>query len=160
MHKATLPHSYRRILALVDFSDSGRQVARRALKLARLEDAKLAFLHLIPLDAQGDGGYPRPAHQDQARAFEQAAMRRLDFLRTSLDAGEVELLARYAPPNQGFANCIATWAPDLVVTQDDPGFLDGGHDLLILGRKSPSRGALMSWLRRFLLPGELLGHMG
>lgn len=53
-------HDYRRVLALVDFSDAGSTVARRALNLARLEGAELAFLHLINPDPSLDGGYPPP----------------------------------------------------------------------------------------------------
>jgi len=153
-------HSYRRILALVDFSDAGAAVVRRALGLARLEGAELAFLHLIPPDPTPDGGYPAPGPKAQAEGFERAALRRMEFLRATLGADGVELLARYGHPARGFADCITQWHPDLVVAGDNPGYLGGRHDLLTLGRRRGPTGGIRQWLRRFMVPAGLLGSAG
>ena len=147
---------YRRILALVDFSDTGPAVARRALNLARLEGAELAFLHLIDPDPSLDGGYPPPTLKEQAQGFEQAALRRLTFLRANLGADSAKLLARYGQPAHSFADCVADWRPDLVVAGDDPGYLGGHHDLLTLGRKHGHSGGLKQLLRGFMAPTGLL----
>lgn len=151
--------NYHRILALVDFSDAGAAAARRALSLARMEGAELAFLHLIPPDASPDGGYPAPGSKVQAESYEQAALRRLAFLRANLEADGAELLARYGYPARGFSDCISQWCPDLVVAGDDPGYLGGRHDLLTLGRGSGPMGGIRQWLRRFMVPASLLGSM-
>jgi nucleotide-binding universal stress UspA family protein len=149
-------HDYRRILALVAFSETGTAVARRALSVARLGRAELAFLHLITPDPSLDGGYPPPSRRECEQGFEQAALRRLVFLAASLGAGEARLLARYGQPRATFSDSIADWRPDLVVAGDDPGFLDGRHDLLTLGR-SREEGTLKRYLRQLLVPAGLLG---
>ena len=137
-------HEYRRILALVDLDDI--RVARRALNLARAMDAELAFLHLIPPDPSLDGGYPLPGRAELARGLEEAALRRLAFLSGSLQGDGTALLCRYGPPEQAFTDCLAEWRPDLVVAADNPGYLGGRHDLLLLGQ--PTRGG--GWLKRLL----------
>ena len=147
-------HDYHRILAVVDFSESGLAAARRALNLARLGRAKLAFLHLIEPDAGLDGGYPPPGRQEARQAFEQAGLRRLAFLAANLAVEEAELLARFGHPGEGFALSIAEWRPDLVVAGDDPGYLGGRHDLLILGLATRG-GRMMRLLRTFLVPRHL-----
>ena len=148
-------HDYRRILAVVDFSDTGSAVARRAVKLARLGRAELAFLHLIEPDTGLDGGYPSPSRSASEQGFEQAALRRLAFLAANLDAGEAQLLARYGKPRDAFAASIANWRPDLVVARDDPGFLGGRHDLLTLGR-STGAGKVKRFLHQLMAPIGLL----
>lgn len=153
-------HNYRRILALVDFSTDGATVARRALRLARMERAELAFLHLIPPDTALDGGYPAPGPNALAEGYEKAALRRLTFLRATLEADGVHLLARYGHPAGGFADCISQWRPDLVVAADNPGYLGGRHDLLTLGRKRRPTGGIRQWLRRFMAPAGLMGSTG
>ena len=139
---------YRRILALVDSDDT--RVARRAHNLARAMGAELAFLYLIPSDPALDGGYPPPSRAELARGFEAAAQRRLAFLSSSLNAEDTTLLSRYGPPEQAFADCLASWLPDLVVADADPGYLGRRHDLLLLGQASSSGG----WLKRLL--GQVL----
>ncbi len=146
-------HDYRRILALVDFNDAGSAVARRALKLARLGQAELAFLHLIAPDASLDGGYPPASRQANKQGFEQAALRRLAFLGATLGADEAALLARYGQPACSFADCMAEWRPDLVVAGVDPGYLSGRHDLLTLGQSGAGSGRLARWLHALTLGG-------
>jgi nucleotide-binding universal stress UspA family protein len=152
-------HDYRRILALVDFSDAGIKVAQRALKLARLGRAELTFLHLISPTPTLDGGYPSPSRKACEQNFEQAAVRRLAFLSSNLGEagmGEVVLLARYGQPARSFAEIVSGWRPDLVVAEADPGFLDGRHDLLILGRQKDERGLMKRVLHLLLTPGSML----
>ena len=149
-------HDYRRILALVDFSETGTAVARRALNLARLGQCELAFLHLIAPDPSLDGGYPPPSRSEYRQGFEQAGLRRLAFLAANLDAGEAHLLARYGQPGEAFADGIAEWRPDLVVAGDNRGYLGGRHDLLTLGRSGGENG-VKRFLSQFMAPLRLSG---
>lgn len=144
---------YRRILAVVDFSDRGRAVARRALALARMGQAELALLHLIEPDTALEGGYPPPSRAANRQGYETEALRRLDFLAANLAAGDVKLLARYGQPRSAFADCIATWQPDLVVADDNPGYLRGSHDLLVLGQRAGGAGGrLLRLIQHFFAP--------
>ncbi len=144
---------YRRILAVVDFNESGRAVARRAFSLARLGGAELALLHLIEPDASLDGGYPPPSRAEIKNSHETEALRRLTFLAANLDAGEAKLLARHGQPRQAFVDCIAEWKPDLVVAGGNPGYLGGRHDLLTLGQaNSGVGGRLLRLLQAFIMP--------
>jgi nucleotide-binding universal stress UspA family protein len=129
-------HDYRRVLAVVDFSDLGRAVARRALVLAAADGVNLAFLHLVAADVCMDGGYPAPSRHERARAYEQAALTRLAFLSATLSSRMPELLARCGHPKDDFADCVTNWRPDLVVAGHPAAYLDGRHDLLTLGRAS------------------------
>jgi len=136
-------HEYRRILAVVDFTDSGRAVARRALGLARLGQAELLLLHLIEPTADLDGGYPQPSRKTSQKSYEAEGLRRLDFFAATLGADEAILQVRFGQPRAAFVDCIAAWRPDLVVADNDPGHLGGRHDLLTLGRGHNSGGRLM-----------------
>lgn len=144
-------HPYQRVLALIDFDGADEKIASKALLLARLNRAQLVFLHLIEPDAAMDGGYPVSSPKANAAALEAAARRRLDFLAAQLGAGEAECIARCAPAHQGFQQQLSAWRPDLVVSAQDPGFLDGPHDVLILGRGGKRKGGgligrLLAWL--------------
>lgn len=152
-------HDYRRVLAVVDFTETGAAVARRAQKLARLDRAELAFLHLIAHESDLDGGYPQPSRGACKTGYEQAALRRLNFFSASLgmEAGDAELWARYGHPARAFADCVSAWRPDLVVAGDDPGYLGGAHDLLMLGRVSTGGGIVKRILGHILSPASALG---
>lgn len=143
---------YRRILAVVDFDDAGARAARRAFNLARSMDAELALLHLVEPDPNPDGGYPPPSRVELAHGYESAALRRLAFMSGSIGADGGTLLARYGAPAQNFAAVVGDWHPDLVVAASDPGFLDGRHDLLLIGRQNGRRGWLRRWLDHLLAP--------
>lgn len=150
-------HPYQRVLALIDFDGADEKIASKALLLARLNRAQLVFLHLIEPDAAMDGGYPVSSPKANAAALEAGALRRLDFLATQLGAGEAECIARCAPARQGFQQQLSAWRPDLVVSAQDPGFLGGPHDVLILGhsRKMKDRGLLArltAWLGAQMQP--------
>jgi nucleotide-binding universal stress UspA family protein len=131
MHE-TLP--YQRVLALINFDGNDEKIARKALMLARLNRAHLLFLHLIEPDAALDGGYPAASAKAEAAALEAGAMRRLDFLKAQLSAGETECIARFGPTRQGLKHLLREWQPDLIVSGLDPGYLTGNQDLLILGQ--------------------------
>lgn len=135
-------HEYRRILAIVDFSGPGALAARRALKLARMGNAELAFLHWIQPDLAVDGGYPAPSHAATRRAYEDGAQRRLRFLAGHLDADDTTLLTAYGASSQTVAEAISAWAPDLVVAAEEAEHLCGRHDLLTLGRARAGGGRL------------------
>jgi len=144
--------NYLRILAVVDFTDNGRAVARRALSLARLGQAELALLHLVEPDTGLEGGYPPPSRAASQQSYETEALRRLNFFAANLGAGEAKLLVHYGQPRRAFADCIAVWRPDLVVADNDPGYLGGRHDLLTLGRSNNGGGRLIRLLQHFLAP--------
>jgi nucleotide-binding universal stress UspA family protein len=145
-------HDYRRILALIDLSEQGTAVARRALQLSRQEGAELAFLHLIEPDPTLDGGYPAPGREVERSAYEQASLRRLKRIADGMDAGEVALLAHFGQPAVGFAASIEQWRPDLVVVARDPGYLSGRHDLLTMGQANAGGGRLANLFRGLLQP--------
>lgn len=157
MHE-TLP--YQRVLALINFDGSDEKIARKALLLARLNRAQLVFLHLIEPDATLDGGYPVSSPKADSAAFEAGARRRLDFLATQVGADEAKCIAHCAPVRQGFQQQLKAWRPDLVVSAQDPGFLGGPHDLLILGRSRKMKGCgligrLTGWLSAQFQPAAL-----
>lgn len=127
-------HDYQRILALVDFSRDGEKVAWRALRLARMTGAEVAWLHLIDADGQLDGGYPRPSRTSQAQGYEDAARLRLRHLAAALHGDEAILAARYGEAATAYLEYTETWRPDLVIAAADPGYLAGPHDLLLLGK--------------------------
>src|SRR5512139_2100608 len=106
---------YQRIVALIDFDDLDGQTAEKALLLARLNRAKLDFLHLIEPDGALDGGYPGGNSQATARSLEAASLRRLNFLAAQLGAAEATCHAIHGPLRQGFLRHVEEWRPDLVV---------------------------------------------
>jgi nucleotide-binding universal stress UspA family protein len=146
---------YRRILAVVDLDNGHVGVAQRALNLARLGHSELAFLHLIEPDPTLDGGYPFPSQEAVRKAYEQAGLGRLKFFAANLGAEEAELLARYGHPAHAFADCVATWQPDLVVAGENRAYLGGRHDLLTVGRSGQGDGG--GKIRRLL---SFVGHLG
>ena len=148
---------YRRILTLIDFDREGESVARRALQLARLNDARLAFLHLAGTDATLDGGYPAASPRAEAAAIADAARRRLNHLATCLGATAAECQAGCGPQRQLYREALRAWQPDLIIAARDYPFLVGPHDLLILGRRDSSVGGkLLRQLVRLLgVPARL-----
>lgn len=153
-------HPYQRVLALINFDGSDGKIACKALMLARLNGAQLVFLHLIEPDAALDGGYPAASARAAAAALEAGALRRLNFLATQLGAGEVECVARCAPARQEFKRLLHERQPDLVVAAQDPAFLEGPHDVLILGRNRQMKGGglisrLAGWLGAQTQPAAL-----
>lgn len=151
---------YRRILTLIDFDARGEQVARRALMMARLSQAELAFLHIVEPDAAMDGGYPVSSHQANAHALETASVRRLDFLAGQLGAGEAECIALYGPARQSLRQALKTWEPDLVISARELDSLSGPYDILILGQRNGRKGGgiirrIANWLGGQLLPAAL-----
>ena len=150
---------YQRVLALIDFDSTDERIARKALLLARLNRAQLAFLHLIEPDAALDGGYPASGPKADAAALETAALRRLNFMSAQLGAGEAECIAQFGPAHQAFKRKLQEWQPDLVVSAKDAHYLTGLHDLLILGQASRVGAGktfkrLASWLSAKLQPAS------
>jgi nucleotide-binding universal stress UspA family protein len=138
---------YQRILALIHFDDLDGQTAEKALLLARLNQAKLDFLHLIEPDGVLDGGYPSGNSQSTARSLETASLRRLNFLAAQLGAPEATCHALHGPLRQGFLQHIRKWQPDLIVTGEHHAYLAGSHDVLILSAsKRRHRGKLLARL--------------
>jgi nucleotide-binding universal stress UspA family protein len=142
---------YRRVLALIRFDDLDAETARRALMLARLSRAELDFLHLVEPDGLLDGGYPGAGPHSDARALEAASLRRLAFLAASIGAAEARCHAAHGPLRQRFAQHVAEWQPDLVVTGSPAGYLEGMFDVLVLSPVRRTRGrGLMAALRALL----------
>ena len=151
---------YRRILTLIDFDMQGEQVAKRALMLARLNQAKLAFLHLAEPDTALDGGYPVSSHKENLQALETASLRRLDFMAAQLGAGEAECHAQCGQARHTYKHFLKSWEPDLVISARELDFLSGPHDLLVLGQRGRHTGGgtlrrIASWLGAQLLPAAL-----
>lgn len=146
-----IDRAYRRILAWVEFDAAGEAVARRALHLARMTQARLILFHAIPADHHVADGYPVPSRESVRQHFESAAMARLTHLANRLGAAEAECQARYGAPAQAFADLAERWAPDLVVaaTDETPHIPDGRWDVLTLrgsarSQRSPLR-RLLDW---------------
>lgn len=137
---------YQRILALINFDALDSQTAQKALLLARLNRAKLDFLHLIEPDGLLDGG-PGGAPHATARSLETASLRRLDFLAAQLGAAEAACHALHGPVRQGFLRYVQEWQPDLVVTGEHHAYLAGPHDVLVLSTAKSRRGKLLMRLR-------------
>lgn len=145
-------HEYRRILALIAFEKSDVAVLRRALGLSQLSGAELTLLHLIPLDAELDGGYPSATLAETRHAYEAAAERRLRFLAASQGVEAVGTVARYGTKGACFSGFANEWRPDLVIVAEDPGYIHGRHDVLTLGRKPKHGGRLIALLGGLFLP--------
>lgn len=148
---------YRRIVALIPFDASDGLIARKALALARLNNAQLDFLHLVQSDASLDGGYARGGSPTAtAHALEQAALRRLQFLAAQCGAGEARCHAVYGPPRQGFYRHVEANGVELVVTTESSSCPAGAHDLLLLAAPKSSRAKrVLSMLMRFVGPGRV-----
>lgn len=152
---------YRRVLALIGFDASDGLVARKALALARLNHAELDFLHLIDPDALFDGGYSRSGGPTAAaRALEQAALRRLNFVAAACGALDARCHALYGPRRQGFLRHLEAGGGDLVVTAEPSACFTGAHDLLVLGSEKPRRvQRILNLLWRRLAPARALARI-
>jgi nucleotide-binding universal stress UspA family protein len=141
------PRPYQRILALIHFDALDDQTAEKALLLARQNEAKLDFLHLIEPDGALDGGYPNGGPKATAFGLETAALRRLNFLAARMGADGASCHALCAPLRQGFRRHVREWHPDLVVAGEHHDYLSGSHDVLILSHaRRPQRGGLIAGL--------------
>lgn len=147
---------YRRVLALIRLDGTDEKIARKALLLARLNHAELAFLHLAETEPALDGGYPSASHQQQIDALKAGALRRLGFLAGRLGAAEAVCLAQCGPARQSFGRALKEWQPDLVVSARDHAYLSGPHDVLVLGQRPSQIGGalkrLTDWLASQLFP--------
>jgi nucleotide-binding universal stress UspA family protein len=139
---------YQRVLALINFDGLDGRTAEKALLLARLNQAKLDFLHLIEPDGVLDGGYPGCTPRATARSLEAASLRRLNFLAARTGAVEATCHAVHGPVRQGFLQHVREWQPDLVVAGAPHACLTGSHDVLILS--APTRTGRGKMLARFM----------
>lgn len=138
---------YQRITALVCFDAFDVQVVSKALLIARQNGAALDVLHLIEPDGLLDGGSP----VGEARAYEQAALRRLRYLAESLDAGHAVCHALFGPCRRQLRQYVESRQPDLIVTGEPHACLSRACDTLILspGRSGRARGVwqgMRAWL--------------
>lgn len=138
---------YQRILALIDFNGLDRRTAEKAILLARLNRARLDFLHLIETDGTLEGGHPGSNPRATSRGLEAASLRRLNFLAAQLGVEAANCHALYGPLRQGFLKYVQAGQPDLIVTSMQHAYLAGAHDLLVLSPpKRPLRGKMRAWL--------------
>jgi hypothetical protein len=127
---------YRRIAALVRFDAFDAPVVGKALLLARQNGAELDLLHLIEPDGLLDGG---PV-AGEARAYEQAAERRLERLAAALGADGAGCCAFYGPGRRRLRQYAESRRPDLIVTGESDARLTDGCDVLILAPCGARRG--------------------
>jgi nucleotide-binding universal stress UspA family protein len=150
MHE-TLP--YRRVLALIRFDSTDEKIARKALLLARLNRAQLAFLHLVEPDESMGGGYPGIQSSLIAATMEKDAIRRLDYLTVRLGAGEAECLADFGPRSQMFQRTLRNWQPDLVVVAGPPPARVDTADCLITAQSLQAGGGKLRRWGEWLVSG-------
>jgi nucleotide-binding universal stress UspA family protein len=142
---------YRRILTLIDFDPQSEGVAQRALLLARLNRAQLAFVHLVEPDAALDGGYPATSPKASADALEAGALRRLNFMAAQLGAGEAECLTGFGPRTQVFQRILKDWQPDLVVAARPLPAKAGAVDCLVAAQSGQAGGGRLKRLGDWLV---------
>jgi len=142
---------YCRVLALIRFDGSDEQIARRAIHLARLNQARLAFLHLVEPDETLGGGYPGTRSSQNAASIKNAAVRRLNFLAAMLGAGDAECLTGFGHLPQMFQGALKDWQPDLIVAAGPLPGVAGSIDCLIAARPIQSGGGKLRVLAHWLI---------
>lgn len=140
--------SYRRILAILDFSSQAEAVARRGLQIARAHGASLGLATVIdytPGEA-GEDCYPAISPQRQRQQIEEDVSGKLQRLAERIGAAGAEVITASGSRRQAAAELAQSWRPDLVVVGAyarhglEPGQSDTPFDLLTLQVDRPSLG--------------------
>ncbi|MEO1766092.1 universal stress protein [Thiobacter aerophilum] len=120
--------AYRRILAFIELTPEGEQVARRAAALAQATGARLALATVV--DTTGEETTLAPVlTPGQARAALAATLEhRLALLATRIGAQKAESLALAGPLGTMIEELLQRWQPELV--------LAAAHQTFGLNRRS------------------------
>ncbi len=109
---------YRHVLAAVDFSEAAERVARRALEIARRNEAELTYLHVVEYVPPLDLGYEPVVAPDWLPDEEEllaAARTRLEELAGRLGAREAHLRVEWGHPRGDVVRLAEEVGADLVV---------------------------------------------
>ncbi len=109
---------YRHVLAAVDFSEAAERVARRALEIARRNEAELTYLHVVEYVPPLDLGYEPVVAPDWLPDEEEllaAARARLEELAGRLEAREAHLRVEWGHPKGDVVRLAEEVGADLVV---------------------------------------------
>lgn len=142
-------HGYRKILTLVDISQNGERVARRAHGMARLYNAALAAATVVDYTAgYEDHGVLTPSQTCDA-LVRQFTMR-LNHLLGRIDASGAETIVAAGHLRSSVMDVLQSWQPDLVIVGshepyglDQPKSLFGRHagslpfDILVVHMETP-----------------------
>ncbi|MGD2073494.1 MAG: universal stress protein [Gammaproteobacteria bacterium] len=107
---------YAHVLAAVDFSAAAQAVARRALELSRLYNARLSLIHVVefvPLDLSNEMVVPQGPEIDQELL--QLAERRLSELAADLGVGDNFCQVRHGNTRREILRAAEQEAVDLIV---------------------------------------------
>lgn len=116
---------YRRILALIELTPDGEQVARRATALAHATGARLALATVADTTDEETSLAP-VLTPGQARAALAATLeRRLAHLAARIGASQAEVLALAGPRTVMLDELLERWQPDLVLAAAQPGLGPG-----------------------------------
>lgn len=142
-------NSYRKILTLVDISENGERVARRAHNMARLYNASLAAAMVVDYTpGYEDHGTLTPGQTCDA-LVKQFTLR-LNHLLGRIDASGTEAIVAAGHLKSSVMDILQSWQPDLVIVGshepyglDQPKALFGRHahslpfDILVVQMAAP-----------------------
>lgn len=108
--------SYRRILAVIDIPPKGEPIIRRALALARVNQAQLLVATIVDLDTGFESDHVPFMTPSQLRERTAQDIRgRLDLMLARLGAPGIEGRVLTGKPNLAVAALSEEWQPDLIV---------------------------------------------
>lgn len=108
--------SYRRILSLVDLTQNGESVARRALQLARMYNAALALSVIVDYTPGFESDHvPFRTPLEMRDAIIRDVRGKLDDIIATIGAAGAEAVVVAAPMDRAMAEIARVWQPDLVL---------------------------------------------
>lgn len=142
-------HGYRKIMTLIDISENGERVARRAHSMARLHNSALAAATIVDYESgYEDHGLLTPGQTCDA-LVKQFTMR-LNHLLGRIDASGTEAIVAAGQLKSSVMDVLQSWQPDLVIVGshepyglDQPKTLFGRHasslpfDILVVQIATP-----------------------
>jgi universal stress protein A len=132
MDNSLMPR-YERILAVIDLSERGELVARRALRLARSCDARLAVAHVVDYTPGFESDHvPFLTPQQMQGRLVRVARGELGALLGRIGADHVEQRVASGRPRREIVNLVSSIRPDLIVVGPDaPDGLAGLRQLTV-----------------------------
>jgi len=107
---------YRRILAVIDIPPKGENVVRRALALARANEAELMVATVVDLDTGFESDHvPFMTPQQLRERTAQDIRQRLDLMLARIGAPGVEARVLTGRTNPQVVSLSEDWRPDLIV---------------------------------------------